>query len=126
MNMNMIDLTPLFEALIVILAAVIAKHAIPWIKSRTTIAQQEYLLAAAKIAVYSAEKFYGAGKGDEKFAYALKVLREDYGIELDLNKIEAVIDATIKEMEQLELSETVWAAEEKPPVSDEMETEPDA
>lgn len=100
MNINTIDLTPLLEALIAILAAVITMYVIPWIKSRTTVSQQEYIRAAAKVAVYSAEKFYGAGKGNEKLAYAQKVLEEDYGITLNMNKLEAVIDATIKEMEQ--------------------------
>lgn len=100
--MNTIDLTPLAELLISLLAVVITTYLIPWIKARTTSAQQEYIRAAAHVAVYAAEKFYGAGNGDKKLEYASKVLKEDYGIELNLNKLEAVIDAAIKEMEQAE------------------------
>lgn len=102
MNMNTIDLTPLVEILISMLALVITTYLIPWIKANTTHKQQEYIRAAAHVAVYAAEKFYGAGHGDEKLAYAEKVLKEDYGITLNLNKLEAVVDAAIKEMEQAE------------------------
>ena len=102
MNMNTIDLTPLFEILISLLAVVITTYLIPWIKAHTTHKQQEYIRAAAHVAVYAAEKFYGAGHGDEKLAYAEKVLKEDYGIYLNMNKLEAVVDAAIKEMEQAE------------------------
>lgn len=102
MNMNTIDLTPLFEILISLLAVVITTYLIPWIKAHTTHKQQEYIRAAAHVAVYAAEKFYGAGHGDEKLAYAEKVLEEDYGIYLNMNKLEAVVDAAIKEMEQAE------------------------
>jgi nitrogen regulatory protein PII len=102
MNMNTIDLTPLVEILISLLALVITTYLIPWIKTNTTHKQQEYIRAAAHVAVYAAEKFYGAGHGDQKLEYAEKVLKEDYGITLNLNKLEAVIDAAIKEMEQAE------------------------
>lgn len=101
-TMNTIDLTPLFEILISLLALVITTYLIPWIKAHTTHKQQEYIRAAAHVAVYAAEKFYGAGHGEEKLAYAEKVLKEDYGVYLNLNKLEAVIDAAIKEMEQAE------------------------
>lgn len=102
MNINTIDLTPLAEIVISLLAVVITTYLIPWIKARTTSAQQEYIRTAAHVAVYAAEKFYGAGNGAQKLEYAEKVLKEDYGIVLNLNKLEAVIDAAIKEMEQAE------------------------
>lgn len=101
-TMNTIDLTPLAEILISLLAVLITTYLIPWIKARTTTTQQEYIRAAAHVAVYAAEKFYGAGNGEKKLEYASKVLKEDYGVELNLNKLEAVIDAAIKEMEQAE------------------------
>lgn len=99
MNINTIDLTPLAEALIAVLALIITTYLIPWIKSKTNAEQQAHIRACVQVAVYAAEKFYGAGKGDKKLDYAEKVLREDFGIELDLNKLEAMIDAEIKKME---------------------------
>ena len=42
---------------------------IPWLKSKTTKEQQDYLLATARMLVYAAEQLYGAGKGDTKMQY---------------------------------------------------------
>ena len=102
MNINTIDLTPLAEALIAVLALIITTYLIPWIKSKTNSEQQAHIRACVQVAVYAAEKFYGAGEGDKKLDYAEKVLREDFGIVLDLNKLEAMIDAEIKKMELTE------------------------
>lgn len=131
MNMNTIDLTPLFEALIAVLALIITTYLIPWIKSKTTASQQEHIRACVQVAVYAAEKFYGAGKGEEKLAYAEKVLREDYGINLDLNKLEALIDAEIKKMEMSEsgvtivenIGETIMEEEDKEEEDEEPQTD---
>ncbi|MBQ8617669.1 MAG: holin [Clostridia bacterium] len=112
-TINTIDLTPLAEVMISLLAVVITTYLIPWIKARTTATQQEHIRSCVQIAVYAAEKFYGAGKGDKKLEYAEKVLKEDFGIELDLNKLEAMIDAAIKDMEQKETPEIIEADPEK-------------
>ena len=52
--MNTIDLTPLFECIIALLCAIITVYVVPWIKSHTTIAQQEQLASVVEIAVYAA------------------------------------------------------------------------
>ena len=52
-------------------------------------------------AVYAAEKLYGAGNGDQKLAYAEEILRK-HGIRLDTATLKAMIDAQIKEMENME------------------------
>lgn len=133
-TMNTIDLTPLAEILISLLAVLITTYLIPWIKARTTTTQQEYIRAAAHVAVYAAEKFYGAGNGEKKLEYASKVLKEDYGVELNLNKLEAVIDAAIKEMELKEkgsvtiieqISEAVPAEEEEDDEEPQTESAPE-
>lgn len=100
-NVNMIDLTPLVQAVIALAAALITMYLIPWIKSRTTVEQQQHIKTAVQVAVYAAEKAYGAGHGDEKLAYAEKVLA-GYNVRLDTQKLRALIDAQIKEMEQAE------------------------
>ena len=66
----MIDLTPVFQALIALIAALITCWLIPWIKAKTTKQQQENLYAAAKIAVYAAEQIFGPKSGQDKFKYA--------------------------------------------------------
>lgn len=100
-NVNMIDLTPLCQAVIALAAALITAYLIPWIKSRTTVEQQQHIKTAVQVAVYAAEKAYGAGHGDEKLAYAEKVLA-GYNVRLDTQRLRALIDAQIKEMEQAE------------------------
>ena len=46
-----IDLTPIFQAVVALLAAIITFRVIPWIKARTNEKQQANLLAAARSAV---------------------------------------------------------------------------
>lgn len=94
----MIDLTPILEALIGLAAALITIYLIPWLRARTTTEQQAHIRAAAEIAVYAAEKIYGAGDGASKLAYALAKL-ESMGIDIDEERVGAMIEAAIKQME---------------------------
>lgn len=98
----MIDLTPLVEAIIGLAAAAITVFLIPWLKERYGTESLAKARNLVQIAVYAAEKLYGAGHGDEKLAYAEKVLAEN-NIKLDTETIMAMIDAEIKKMEQSEL-----------------------
>lgn len=121
-NVNMIDLTPLCQAVIALAAALITAYLIPWIKSRTTVEQQQHIKTAVQIAVYAAEKAYGAGHGDEKLAYAERVLA-GYNVRLDTQHLRALIDAQIKEMEQ---AEALLLIEGQQAETDEAEGEVDA
>lgn len=102
MNGMTIDLTPILELVLSVAAALVTMHLIPWIKARTTASQQEYIRTAVHVAVYAAEKFWGAGNGDAKLEYAQSVLRDEYGIKINTAALRATIEATIKEMEQQE------------------------
>lgn len=93
----MIDLTPIFQALILLLAALITYKLIPWIKARTTDAQQANLTAMAKIAVYAAEQLYGAGQGDKKLEYARKALISA-GFDVDTDVLRAAIESAVYNM----------------------------
>ncbi len=86
----MIDLTPILQALIGLLATVITVKLVPWIKARTTAQQQAMLGTAVDVLVYAAEQLYGAGNGDEKFQYVADRLREK-GLALDVDMIEAAV-----------------------------------
>lgn len=89
----MIDLTPIFQAVVALLAALITYKLIPWIKSKTTEQQQNNLRSAAKIAVFAAEQIFGAGQGAEKLDYAMAALRRaGYNIDSTLAR-EAIEDA---------------------------------
>ena len=86
----MIDLTPIFEAILALLAALVTYKLIPWIKARTTAEQQALLSATVKTLVYAAEQLYGAGKGKEKFTYVRQKLQEK-GFDVDVDAIEAAV-----------------------------------
>lgn len=85
-----IDLTPVFQALIALLASIITIKVIPWIKARTTAQQQEMLRAAVSIAVYAAEQIYGTGKGHDKLLYVKGQLARK-GFHVDVDEIEAAV-----------------------------------
>lgn len=97
----MIDLTPLVEALIGIATALITGFLIPWLNARYGNEKMAKIRDWVHVAVYAAEKAYGAGHGDEKLAYAEQVLAE-HKIKLDLATLKAMVDAEIKKMEQAE------------------------
>lgn len=86
----MIDLTPLFQALITLLCALITYKLIPWIKARTTNEQQNMLRATIRTLVYAAEQIYGAGKGREKLDYVVSQLAAK-GYSVDRAEIEAAV-----------------------------------
>ena len=85
-----VDLTPLFQAVIAFLAALVSYKLIPWIQARTTAQQQELLRAAVSVAVYAAEQLYGAGAGKEKLMYAKGQLAKK-GYHVDIDEIEAAV-----------------------------------
>ena len=53
--MNMIDITPIINAAIMLIAAAVSVFLIPWIKSKTTDAQRKELVEWVKIGVAAAE-----------------------------------------------------------------------
>lgn len=88
--MQNIDLTPLFQALIALLGAIITYKLVPWIKARTTNEQQEALRATVRTLVFAAEQVYGAGKGAEKLDYVIAQLAAK-GYTVDRAEIEAAV-----------------------------------
>lgn len=95
----MIDFTPLFEALVVLLSSVITIVIIPALRERYGNEKLEKARSWVQIAVYAAEKMYGAGNGDKKLAYAEQILAE-HKIKLDTATIKAMVDAEILKMQQ--------------------------
>ncbi len=58
-----IDLTPIIQALIGLLAALITWKLVPWIQARTTKEQRANMRAMVRVLVYAAEQLYGACRG---------------------------------------------------------------
>ena len=88
-----IDLTPIVQAVIALLAALVTYKLVPWIKARTTAEQQAMLGAMVRTLVYAAEQLYGAGHGAEKLDYVIAELRAR-GFDAD----RAAIEAAVREM----------------------------
>lgn len=90
--MTNIDLTPILQAMIALLASLVTYKLIPWIKARTTNEQQAMLRATIKTLVFAAEQIYGAGNGDGKMAWVVEQL-EKKGFTADRTEIEAAVKA---------------------------------
>lgn len=99
-----IDLTPILQAAIALLAALVTSRLIPWLNSRMTDDQLARMRAAVKVAVFAAEQLYGAGKGAEKLDYALNWLRNQ-GYDVNRAEIEAAVWQYMKQIEVLGLTQ---------------------
>ena len=97
----MLDLTPLVEAIIALAATAITIFLIPWLRERYGNETLKKARGWVQIAVYAAEKLYGAGNGDKKLAHAEQVLAQ-HKIKLDTLTLKTMVDAEIKKMEQAE------------------------
>lgn len=97
--MSNIDLTPIFQAIIILVAALITRYVVPWIKAKTTIDQQKEIRDLVSILVFAAEKLYsGSGRGAEKLAWVKEHL-EAHGYELDTDELTELVNAEIKKLE---------------------------
>lgn len=97
----MIDFNPLAEAIILLVSTAISVILIPWLRERYGNEKMEKIRGWVQIAVYAAEKLYGAGNGDQKLEYAEAFLAE-HKIKLDTYELIALVNAEIKKMEQAE------------------------
>lgn len=95
----MLDFTPLLEAVIALAFTLITAFLIPWLKNKYGTETLNKIKSFVEVAVYGAEKAYGAGNGDKKLAYVEKFLAEKK-IKVDFNTLKILVDAEIKKMEQ--------------------------
>lgn len=96
----MIDLTNVFNAIIVLLTALLTAFVIPAIKNRLNDEQQEDFLKWIKIAVTAAEQIYnGSGRGKEKKEYVIAFM-EEKGFIIDDESLEAAIESAVYELKE--------------------------
>lgn len=86
-----IDITPILEALIALIAALVAGRLLPWLRERLGAERMAQLEAAYNVAVYAAEEVYRAGHGEQKLEYARAYLQER-GFEVDLDRLLAAVN----------------------------------
>jgi hypothetical protein len=87
-----IDFTPLLQAFVGVLALIVTRYIIPWLKAVTTAEQLDRIDYWTRVAVAAMEKAYGAGHGPEKLAGATDFLKTK-GIIID----PAIVNALIQE-----------------------------
>lgn len=94
----MTDLTPIVNAVITLIAAIVTTFLIPWIKSKIDAAKLAQIVEWVGIAVRAAEQIYNeSGMGEKKKQYVLNFLA-DKGFTLDPNSINAMIEAAVKNL----------------------------
>lgn len=96
----MIDITPLANAVIAVVAVAITAYLVPWIKSRTTAAQREEINAWVKIAVQAAEQLCNSGKlgnKEEKKQYVTDFLAQK-NLKIELTELDKMIEAAVLEI----------------------------
>ena len=90
----MTDLTPIFNAVIALLAALITAFVIPWLKRKTFAQEREELLRWVEIAVAAAEQIWDSTQGEEKKKAVLAFLREK-GFTFSESEIDSAIEAAV-------------------------------
>lgn len=96
----MIDLTPIVNAIIALIAAAISVFLIPWIKEKIEAEKLEQIMGWVTIAVEAAEQIYReSGMGEKKKAYVLDFLAKK-GITLDVDSIDAMIESAVLDLKQ--------------------------
>lgn len=94
----MFDITLIIEAVFALIAVIVTAIVIPYIRSRTTEAQQMEINGWIAIAVAAAEQLYkGEGRGTEKKAYVINWL-STRNIKVDHEKLDALIEAAVFEL----------------------------
>ena len=89
------NVTPIVEALILLVVAFIGCFVIPFVRSKTTAAQRQELQAWITLAVQAAEQLYaGQGRGEEKKRYVVEWL-ENHGIYIDADQLEVMLESAV-------------------------------
>ena len=92
-----IDLTQIILAIITLIGAIITRYLIPWIKSKLSDNQYETFCTLIRVGVYAAEQLFTSEQWKEKKQYVVDLLKEN-GYSVDSNAVDAMIEATVREL----------------------------
>lgn len=87
----MTNLTPVINALIALIAALISAFLIPWLKRNTSAKDREELLKWVEIAVMAAQQLYHQLDGAKRKEYVMNFLRKK-----GYNVLSAEVDSAIE------------------------------
>lgn len=88
------DITPIINAIIALIAALVSAFVIPWLKRKVAAYDLDALLSWVQIAVAAAEQLYTSLQGDDKKQYVLRYLAEK-GYDVNAEDIENTIEAEV-------------------------------
>ena len=89
----MVDLTPIINGIIALIAGVISVFLVPWLKSKTTEMQWNSMTSTVQHAVMAAEQLFNTGQGQQKKQYVLDYLGSK-GFTVD----DAVLEGTVNSL----------------------------
>ena len=93
-----IDLTPIVEAVVTLVALLITTFLIPWLKKKHSAEKFAEIEKWTKIAVNAAEMIYKeSGMGEVKKQYVVNYLKTK-GYTLDMDTVGTLIEAAVLEM----------------------------
>ena len=87
----LVNLTPLINAALLVIAAIITKKLVPYLKERLTDSQFRNMISLLNVAVYAAEEFFPEGHGDEKLAMVQEYMKKK-GFNVDIEAIKATVN----------------------------------
>lgn len=96
-----IDITQIVVAVIGLLGLVVTSVLVPLIRTKINAEQWDTIYNYAVAAVQAAEIIIGAGKGDEKFAWAKKYIEAQckaHGIKIDMDTVQVAIENAWKNL----------------------------
>lgn len=94
------DLSPIINAFIALLAAVITVYILPWIKAKIGNEKFTALKAWVAVAVSAAEKLFNySSAGAEKKAYVKKFI-ESLGLKIDSESLDNIIESEVYKLTQ--------------------------
>ena len=90
----MTDLTPIINAAIALIAALISAFVIPWLKGKTSEQDREELLKWVEIAVAAAQQLYHQLEGAERKQYVRAFLASK-GYDVKEHEVDNAIEAAV-------------------------------
>ena len=91
----MIDVTDIIVAVIGVIGAILTGIVFPLIKAKVTNEQWQTIASYAVAGVQAAEIIFGAGQGEQKFAWAKEYIEKEceaHGIKIDVDTIKVAIE----------------------------------
>ena len=92
--MNGVNLTPIINAVIALIGAVIAAFVIPWLKRKMSQQDLDKMLNYVGIAVYAAQQLYYNSDGEARLHYVLDYL-DSLGYDIDDESVRNAIEAEV-------------------------------